>query len=231
MQVLPSYTIQNRNLFFGARISQPRNMNSGIINDILESKISQHFVPTPNNVIEMMLKEIGEIKPTDKILEPSAGYGHIADMIVKNSALTPNKIDVIEPVEKLRKVLYTKGYNLVDYDILKYQPKEKYDKILMNPPFDNGSDIIHLMYCFDLLKKGGKIVSIMPENSFLPIRQHGYEKWVKDWLGNGEQREINEYLKILLENNPSKTIKLGNVFENSDVPDDVLTRLVVITKK
>ena len=46
----------------------------------------------------------------------------------------------------------------MDYDILKYNPEYQYDKIIMNPPYDNGSDILHLLHCYDILKPGGKLV-------------------------------------------------------------------------
>lgn len=229
MKVLFNNTYSN-NLNFNARISTPVNMPKKIVDDILNGNISKHFVPTPTEIIDRMISEIGFIKAADKILEPSAGFGHIADRLVEKTVLTPDKIDVIEPVEDLRRVLYTKGYNLVGYDILKYNPKIQYDKIIMNPPFDNGSDILHLVHCFNLLKKGGKLVSILPENDFLPLRQKGYEKWMKDWIGNGELKEINEYLFDLMRANDSKTIKLGRVFTKSDVPDDIETRMVIITK-
>ena len=227
---LNSFTPHNRQVNFNARISTPVNMPKHIVDDILSGNISKHFVPTPTEVIDRMIAEAGLIKATDRLLEPSAGYGHIADRVALKTPLTPNKIDVIEPVEDLRRVLFSKGYNMVDYDILKYNPGFKYDVILMNPPFDNGSDILHLVHCFNLLKKGGRLVSILPENDFLPLRQPGYEKWMKDWLGNGQKKEINEYLFDMLRENDSKTVKLGKVFKKSDVPDDVDTRMVIIKK-
>ena len=219
------------NISFSARIGAPVNMDKNIIDGIVNGEISKHFVPTPIPVIDKMIDALGPINPNDRILEPSAGYGHIADRLVQKANLKPCQIDVIEPISDLRKVLHSKGYNLVDYDILKYQPKYQYDKIIMNPPYDNGSDILHLMHCHDLLKKGGKVVCILPENDFIPSRQPGYEKWLKDWFGNGEMREINEYLEDMLKNNAHDVVKLGRVFKTSDVPDDIETRLVLISKK
>ena len=131
---------------------------------------------------------------------------------------------------ELRKILFRKGHNLVDYDVLKYNPNFQYDKIIMNPPYENGNDILHLLHCFKLLKLNGIIACILPESSFIPPKQVGYERWQKDWLGNGEIKEINEYLFELLKSNDSKVFELGNVFEQSDVPDDVLTRMVIIRK-
>ena len=84
---------------------------------------------------------------------------------------------------------------------------------------------------YDILKPGGKLVCILPENDFIPSRQPGYEKWLKDWLGNGELKEINEYLEELLRNNDCQVIKLGKVFKESYVPDDIETRMVLITKR
>lgn len=221
----------NPDLKFGARISEPVNLAKNISHDIINGKISEHFVPTPNNIINLMIDELGSVKPNEKILEPSAGYGHIAETLAEKTCLTPNKIDVIEPVESLRNILNSKGFNLVDYNILNYKPKEKYDKVIMNPPFDNGSDILHLLHCYSILKPKGKLVAVLPENDFIPPRQTGYEKWMKDWLGNGEIKEINEHLDTLLRTNDSKVIKLGQAFTKSDVPDDVETRMVVITKR
>ena len=216
---------------FGRRISVPVNMPVNIIENIMNGSISKHFVPTTSSVVEKMIDFLGPIKASDKILEPSAGYGHIADKLVKKANVLPNQIDVIEPVELLRQMLHSKGYNLVGYDVMNYRPKKLYDKVIMNPPFDNGSDILHLLRAFNMLKTNGRLVAILPENDFIPKRQAGYEKWVKDWLGNGERKEINEYLEELLNTNDSKVIKLGKVFKDSDVPDDVETRLVVINKR
>lgn len=216
---------------FNARIGAPVNMEKKIIDGIVKGEISKHFVPTPIPIIDKMINALSPIEPNERILEPSAGYGHIADRLVERTSLAPSKIDVIEPISDLRNILNAKGYNLVDYDILKYNPEYQYDKIIMNPPYDNGSDILHLLHCYDLLKKGGKLVCILPENDFIPSKQPGYEKWLKDWLGNGEMREINEYLEDLLKNNEHKVEKLGRVFHNSDVPDDIETRMVLITKR
>ncbi len=35
-----------------------------------------------------------------------------------------------------------------------------FDKILMNPPFENGADIRHIMHALGMLKPGGRLVAI-----------------------------------------------------------------------
>lgn len=233
MMITNNYSYRNSYQYqpnFKERILSPVKMSRAVRIGVIDGSITKHFVPTPDVVVNKMIHLLGKINPNDKILEPSAGYGHIADMLIKNTILYPNQIDVIEPNSILRKVLFNKGYNLVDYNILDYKPSFQYDKIIMNPPYEDGNDILHLLHCFDLLKPNGTLVVILPENAFIPPKQLGYEKWQRDWLGNGEKKEINEYLFDLLRTNESQVFSLGNVFKQSDVPDDVLTRMVVIKK-
>ena len=218
-----------KNTSFKNRISTPKNLPDEIIKDILDKKISTHFVPTPPNIVQLMIKELGGIKPNDKVLEPSAGCGHICDGIVSTNNRLRKNIDVVEPVESFRTILSNKGYNLVANDILSYNPDFKYDKIIMNPPFKKY--ILHIMHCFKLLKPNGRLVSIVPEKCFTPLKQNGYQEWVRDWLNDGNPKELYAYVQELLATNPSKVIKLNNAFINSDVPDDIQTRMIVITKK
>ncbi len=218
---------ENHNKFnFGARVSAPVNMNKNIIKQIQTGEISAGFVPTPECTASLMVDKLGEIEYGDKILEPSAGCGHIADEICKKTTFRPYQIDVVEPVYDLRKVLYEKGYNLVGYDIMEYKPNFQYDKIIMNPPFENSLDVIHTCYCFDnLLKPNGTLVAVLPEKFFSSDK-----KQLPDWLKQNNLKKYYEHLQEILENNNSETIKLGRVFLKSDVPDDVETRIVVIEK-
>jgi len=217
---------------FGARIGTPQNLPTDVTDKILNNTISEHFVPTPKDISTLMLDRIGTIKPPDRVLEPSAGSGHLVDALIKRG-VNASQIDVIEPVEELREILAQKGVNIVSKDILQYTPEEKYDKIIMNPPYDNGLDILHTLKCFSILKKGGKLVAVLPESAFLPTGLKGSEKWKKDWLNNGESKEINEYLKDLLTSKKvsSRVWKLPKcAFYKSDVPDNVQTRMILIEK-
>ena len=188
----------NRDICFKSRIGTPINMNKTVVGKIMNGGINEHFVPTPECVTKKMVRALGKVSSKDRVLEPSAGYGHIADCLVGTTPLKSEQVDVIEPIPDLRKILAEKGYSIVGKDIMKYNPSFKYDKIVMNPPFDNGNDILHVLHCFQLLKPKGTLVAILPENDFLKKGQNGCEKWIKDWLGNGEKREINEYLSDLL---------------------------------
>lgn len=123
--------------------------------DLIGQKIDGYF-PTPKELVEQML-DLADISEGDTVLEPSAGKGNIADVI---TSYVPNvDIKVIEPVSSLRRILELKGYELVDRNFLDH--KTTYDKIIMNPPFENFQDIDHVRHAYSLLKPNGTLVAIM----------------------------------------------------------------------
>src|SRR5690606_20268292 len=96
------------------------------------------YFPTPKPVVSRMIED-ADIKPGMRVLEPSAGAGHIADELKKTGA----HVDTVEQNGTLRQILKDKDHNLVGSDFLQYNPKEKYDRIVMNPPFEKLQDVDH----------------------------------------------------------------------------------------
>jgi len=80
---------------------------------------------------------LGGIDPSHSVLEPSAGKGDMVDILNKHGI---TNIDCIEICHSLKKILELKGCNLVGSDFLEFNDK-KYDRIIMNPPFENLQDI------------------------------------------------------------------------------------------
>lgn len=124
--------------------------------DLVGKKIPGFF-PTPKTIVENMI-DMADIKPGHEVLEPSAGKGNIAQEI-KLSAPNAN-LDVVEFNAGLSTLLEVKGFNVVGSDFLEYKGK-MYDRIIMNPPFENFQDIDHVKHAYSLLKPGGKIIAIM----------------------------------------------------------------------
>ena len=114
------------------------------------------FFPTPKNLIEEMI-ELGDIRDCHEVLEPSAGKGDMVDVLKANGI---NNIDCIEIVHSLKEILKLKGCNLVGSDFLEFNDK-KYDRIIMNPPFEKLQDVDHIRHAYDTLKEGGILVSVM----------------------------------------------------------------------
>ena len=113
---------------------------------------------TSNQVIDALMKNIN-LKTGDRVLEPSAGYGLLADGIISyNSNII---LECVELNQACKDVLKQKGYNVVGSDFFLFNPTEKYDYIIGAPNFRNNIDCKHVMKMFDLLKSKGVVSSIM----------------------------------------------------------------------
>ena len=133
------------------------------------------FFPTPPAVIEMMLAE-ASIEEGDTVLEPSAGTGNIAEA-AKNAGA---KVVALEVNSTLAEILEEKGFDVAGRDFLDHD--EKYDHVLMNPPFEKGQDIDHVRHAYELLNPGGRIVAIMSEGPFFrgDKKATDFRGWLSD---------------------------------------------------
>jgi phospholipid N-methyltransferase len=165
------------------------------------------FFPTPKPLVEQMI-DFADIKAGHQVLEPSAGKGDIANEI-SNSA-PDAELSVIEFNDGLSEILKAKGFNVVGDDFLKHNGS--YDRIVMNPPFENFQDIEHVKHAYELLKPGGKLVAIMGA-SVKNSRKQAVE--FREWLDNAGS---------YIEDNPEGS------FKSSDRPTGVSTVMVTIEK-
>lgn len=166
------------------------------------------FFPTPSDLVEKMIDNL-KITNGQTILEPSAGLGHIAE-VVKNT-FPENKLHTVEYNSSLAEILTLKGFETTNKDFLEFN--EKFDRIIMNPPFEKAQDIDHVKHAFDLLNEGGRIVSIMGAGAFNnSTKKHiDFQTWV-DKIGA-------EYYKL-----PDQSFK--DAFKSTNVA----TYLVIIDK-
>ena len=114
----------------------------------------------------------------DRVLEPSAGMGDILDAI--RQAHPDVDLAAVEKNHTLRDVLAAKGYEetVAFADFL--TAEGEYDKIVMNPPFEQGADIDHVRHAYDLLAEGGRVVSVMCKGPF--FRSDAKSCEFRDWL-------------------------------------------------
>ncbi len=134
------------------------------------------------NTPEPAAKEVvrlADIKPHHKMLEPSAGFGHLADAAVSRGIPIEN-IDVVEMGTKLVEALRMKGYNVVHEGNFLQYAKGKYDRIIMNPPFSKDKDIDHVLHAYSLLKPNGKLVAIV--SGMTGDRQNSKNQTFREWL-------------------------------------------------
>ncbi len=120
--------------------------------------------PTPKGVAQRMA-DMADIQPGHDVLEPSAGTGMlIGAMGGRMFGHNPEcgSIMAIEINRKLAERLQTEFPLTVVHccDFMECGGIGHYDRIVMNPPFTNGSDIKHIMHARQFLKHGGRIVAI-----------------------------------------------------------------------
>lgn len=127
--------------------------------------VAPQLFPTPNNIAEEMA-ELANITAGAKILEPSAGTGALLAPLATHPHADTLDITAIEINHALATALSAKpsptAQRIIcaDFTATLASDHQKYDVILMNPPFANGSDISHINHARKFLKPGGRIVAI-----------------------------------------------------------------------
>lgn len=122
------------------------------------------YFPTPPDVVARMIEAAHIPERECMVLEPSAGSGAIADAI--REAAPRARLECVERQYTLVEILGAKGHTAASRDFLQILPTGTYDRVLMNPPFENGQDMAHVRHAFSFLKPGGRLVSIMSPSPF-----------------------------------------------------------------
>jgi predicted RNA methylase len=169
------------------------------------TKILGYF-PTPEPLARHLV-ELADLREGGRVLEPSAGRGNIAEVLRATSPRST--LEVIELNHTLRELLELKGFRVVGEDFLEHQ--NRYDRIVMNPPFEKFQDIEHVRHAYSLLEPGGRLVSVLSEAVF--FRSEKKAEDFRAWLG-----EVGAFV----ERNPPDAFKASGT--------SVQTRTVVIQK-
>lgn len=149
--------------------------------------------PTPPDLAKRMV-DLADIQPGNCVLEPSAGTGRILEAI--NGQADMIHLDAIEINPGLVAQLKARGYENADCrDFLEVQKPycpdapEGWDRIIMNPPFDNGSDIKHIQHALTLLRPNGRLVAICANG---PRQQEALKPLASEWFDLPEGTFKNE---------------------------------------
>lgn len=127
--------------------------------EIADAKRDFGFFPTPAGVVDILLDR-AEIEPHHTALEPQAGRGAIAFPL----SLACAAVDVVELLAENFITLDGPFRRAAWKDFLTIDPDEwgeRYDRIVMNPPFGGQADIDHVVHASWFLKPGGRLVSVM----------------------------------------------------------------------
>lgn len=167
---------------------------------------------TPDSAAKRVVMK-ADLSPSHKILEPSAGLGHLADAAV-SLGIPKDQIDCVEIASQLAEGLKLKGYNVVHQaDFLSYT-KGGYDRIIMNPPFSGDKDIEHVMHAFKLLAPGGRLVAI-----------------VSGMTGDRQNRTNQNFREFLDEHGIDEEKLPEGTFKASINSTGVNTKIIVLDKR
>jgi hypothetical protein len=132
-------------------------------------QVSHQYFPTPRELGEFVV-ELAQIGEDHSVLEPSAGQGHLAELLPKDQTLC------IELSRLHCAILRAKGFEAIEIDFLIWAKSvttdgnrwtmsgKGFDRIVMNPPFRDGQHHTHLIAACGLLADHGRLVCILPSS-------------------------------------------------------------------
>ncbi len=157
----------------------------GALKDSLKAGVTafsaNQLFPTPPEIVRQLM-DVADITGGQKVLEPSAGTGNILDGILNRftgadcGRITAEEIN-FSLAERLKarrdKTVYANesNYRVVCADFLDCvvdAPGDAYgkcvlgrfDRVVMNPPFERGADIVHILHARKFLKPGGRLAAV-----------------------------------------------------------------------
>ena len=147
---------------------------SSVIEDVVatgtipDQKAYQYY-PTPPNIAEIVT-ELAEIEPHHRVLEPSAGTGHLV------ADLDPKQVTCVEISERHCQVLRARGIeDVIRADFLDCRSDwareclralvGRCDRVVMNPPFSGGRWRSHLEEAIRYVRPGGRLVAVLPASA------------------------------------------------------------------
>lgn len=140
--------------------ADPERANVEAMRDTLKAGIQVQAVnqlfPTPRELAARMVDEAG-IQPGHKVLEPSAGTGVLLEAARAAGGVTT----AVEIDYRLADRLRASFDDVRQADFLQCNGDlGTFDRIIMNPPFENGADIKHIQHARGMLREGGRLVAI-----------------------------------------------------------------------
>lgn len=155
---------------------EPREVRDAIVaSGCIPDQKAHQFYPTPKALATSVV-ELAEIGPAHSCLEPSAGTGGLA------SLMPADRTTCVEVSALHVKVLESMGLSAQQADFIAWADttRERFDRVVMNPPFDQGRWLLHVERAAALLQPGGRLVAILPSGAKTRDPMPGFRK---EWHG------------------------------------------------
>lgn len=136
------------------------NFKATLKNGGVQAVSAPELFATPSDVAARMV-ELAAVRPEHRILEPSAGTGHIL-WEIPLSCLDVVAVELsFTLAEGLRSSQEFSRCDIRQGDFLELADRlGRFDRVIMNPPFSNAADIRHIQTAFGLLNEGGVLVAL-----------------------------------------------------------------------
>ena len=168
----------------------------GALKEGIKIVVAPTLFPTPPEIAARMV-ELAEIEDGHRVLEPSAGTGNLLAAIGDG----PFKV-AIEINYNLSELLSdaTPANTLVKCaDFLTCTPEAMglFDRVIMNPPFDNGIDVKHIRHALTFVKCGGILVALCANG---PRQREAFKGVAEYWedLPEGSFKEAGTGVNVAL---------------------------------
>lgn len=171
----------------------------------IDDKKKFQYFPTPKD-LAVDIVDYACIDEGMSVLEPSAGKGAIASLVRKDAKLTLVEINK----DNIKDLMLIDGADIHNCDFMDFK-SGSFDRIVANPPFTKNQDIDHVMRMYDLLKEGGRLVSVMS----------------KSWVNGSQQKQV-AFRKFIDDVNGEFIEVEAGTFKESGT--NIATSIVIINK-
>jgi phospholipid N-methyltransferase len=168
------------------------------------------FFPTPAGLADKLIKA-AKIEAGNTILEPSAGIGSLLDALQRFPLDYMGGLTIVEVNRTLADILQAKGYTVNCVDFLEFTG-QTFDRIIMNPPFENMQDVDHVRHAYELLNDGGVLVAITSMS------------WT--FRSDNKAQQFREFLSFVgaeVENIPAGAFSGAAAFRSTGVVSNMVT--------
>jgi protein-L-isoaspartate O-methyltransferase len=138
-----------------------------------------NLFPTPPDVARRVV-ELAEIGLGMEVLEPSAGTGNLIAAIRKaEPTATVTAVELVASLADHLRRTFPQSVTVRAQDFLSIPTGRVFDRIVMNPPFDHGADIMHVEHAQHFLVEGGRLVAIVANG---PRQREKFEPVAMVWI-------------------------------------------------
>lgn len=133
--------------------------------------------PTPADLARDLV-ERADIRDGMSVLEPSAGTGAIVTSMVRRG-YSVMAVELNQWLADRLRDQFDGAATVICADFLELRDMGPFDRVVMNPPFANGSDVKHIRHALTTLKPGGRLVALCANG---PRQQEQLKPLATEWI-------------------------------------------------